>query len=154
MFREGGRRAGEGGSFPRTRGDVPVTRGCFATHPKFSPYTRGCSVRPPARWSTANVFPVHAGMFRLLAETLRVRCCFPRTRGDVPLGNAGTAYCSMFSPYTRGCSVFIDTNQRDPIVFPVHAGMFRHPPGPPARRTCFPRTRGDVPTLHPDRLTP
>ena len=131
--------------FPRTRGDVPVASGGLLEVHSFSPYTRGCSVqRSFLNWDM-KVFPVHAGMFRvsLLASVGVVG--FPRTRGDVPHSSKNRATNTLFSPYTRGCSVGTGVVSPCLHVFPVHAGMFRtiNPRG--GRDVRFPRTRGDVP---------
>ena len=51
----------------------------------------------------------------------------------------------LFSPRTRGCSVFeLGFGIKD-SVFPAHAGMFRHGHNPRNPRRRFPRARGDVP---------
>ena len=43
MFLTPGSVGGEGGGFPRIRGDVPETRKLHRPRDGFSPHTRGCS---------------------------------------------------------------------------------------------------------------
>ena len=51
----------------------------------------------------------------------------------------------MFSPHTRGCSVWLDDNDEIHVVFPAYAGMFRRMNWYSSPSTSFPRIRGDVP---------
>ena len=51
----------------------------------------------------------------------------------------------MFSPRTRGCSLYTPTRTCQPKVFPAHAGMFRHTRQAEDSSIRFPRARGDVP---------
>ena len=133
-------------SFPRARGDVPRsalfaqvkplfsprTRGCsiicrgLAAHTsRFSPRTRGCSYAAQRLLVVRNVFPAHAGMFRVCYSAMEFKPCFPRARGDVP---------SRYRP---------STIMR--VVFPAHAGMFPRAPIMEILDRSFPRARGDVP---------
>ncbi len=131
--------------FPRARGDVPnIERYYYKQH---------------------GVFPAHAGMFLTLEALAPSPNSFPRARGDVPACDLCDHLGMMFSPRTRGCSsrpawvaAFVRVFPRtrgcsalagpdpvDPIVFPAHAGMFRHISHQSRHGLGFPRARGDVP---------
>ena len=71
--------------FPRIRGDVH----------EFGPFAGG-----------DHVFPAYAGMFRRRHRDHTGGGGFPRIRGDVPLSRTASYTALMFSPHTRGCSVF------------------------------------------------
>ena len=51
--------------FPRARGDVPPVNGLGQVYKGFSPRTRGCSEFIDAASRFMEVFPAHAGMFRV-----------------------------------------------------------------------------------------
>ena len=51
---------------------------------------------------------------------------FPRIRGDVPQLVSYTVRHDLFSPHTRGCSVFDVFDHIPDRVFPAYAGMFRN----------------------------
>ena len=93
-------------SFPRIRGDVPPSALASLNASSFSPHTRGCSGagRLPSRRTI--VFPAYAGMFRRRHRDHTGGGGFPRIRGDVPLSRTASYTALMFSPHTRGCSVF------------------------------------------------
>ena len=71
--------------------------------------------------------------------------CFPRIRGDVPLGDFLWILKTGFSPHTRGCSSSVVLPAAIEAVFPAYAGMFRCGSTRVTEFTCFPRIRGDVP---------
>ncbi len=50
-------------SFPRARGDVPVSESVSTNNSLFSPRTRGCSELWGVQRGSSVVFPAHAGMF-------------------------------------------------------------------------------------------
>ena len=132
--------------FPRIRGDVPFYAHTPGAHPLFSPHTRGCSYEPEGPTVHIEVFPAYAGMFPVVRHGGWHRTRFPRIRGDVPAAEVASNARALFSPHTRGCSVWRLGILAMFPVFPAYAGMFRlrcrtvHP------WLSFPRIRGDVPT--------
>ena len=72
------------GSFPRIRGDVPISYGITYEERQFSPHTRGCSAGVCFAGQEAGVFPAYAGMFPQTRASNRETRRFPRIRGDVP----------------------------------------------------------------------
>ena len=88
--------------FPRTRGDVPYAGRHGSTGCEFPPHTRGCT-REEIPWGII-VSPAHAGMYPVYVLRYATRCCFPRTRGDVPGLSSGEGGLSVFPPHTRGCT--------------------------------------------------
>ena len=135
--------------FPRIRGDVPELTKARKDLSKFSPHTRGCSVRGRDLLGCRLVFPAYAGMFRSLRHSGFGAQRFPRIRGDVPQRKRDRKKSWWFSPHTRGCSfremcypVFIG-------VFPAYAGMFLIDARPGRQWVSFPRIRGDVPACFP-----
>ena len=136
-------------SFPRIRGDVPLSFSSFWTPVTFSPHTRGCS-GVPVGWELARkprVFPAYAGMFRALCADCPLIRGFPRIRGDVPGTMATPVSTDRFSPHTRGCSERPPTQIRYPWVFPAYAGMFLGCRSRFPNHEGFPRIRGDVPRI-------
>ena len=95
-------------SFPRARGDVPVSESVSTNNSLFSPRTRGCSHSGVHVPDEVDVFPAHAGMFRRKQDTGSPPLCFPRARGDVPMLDATEIVPLVFSPRTRGCSGLCD----------------------------------------------
>ena len=73
-----------GPSFPRIRGDVPVSSVILSQLSTFSPHTRGCSRRHHHARHQQSVFPAYAGMFPERSPWLTIGDSFPRIRGDVP----------------------------------------------------------------------
>ncbi len=134
-----------GGSFPRTRGDVPHALQACRPPRRLPPHTRGCTlpvhaIRP---WQPAS--PAHAGMYRSLMRAPCVPSGFPRTRGDVPcMGDARLGQQAL-PPHTRGCTFHAITIGGYLNASPAHAGMYRAPGAALHRQRGFPRTRGDVP---------
>ena len=116
---------------------------------RFSPHTRGCSLCDLGDHRNQHVFPAYAGMFPVRPRRSPESACFPRIRGDVATPRPRHHPLDMFSPHTRGCSVYQGVQSRFPGVFPAYAGMFLSR----ARRiivsSSFPRIRGDVPRLPP-----
>ena len=143
-------------SFPRVRGDVPLTYPLWLDGIEFSPRARGCSSPSTATPRALKVFPACAGMFLLCPTTTTWARSFPRVRGDVPPSHAVLLCALGFSPRARGCSSPTVRVQDSRTVFPACAGMFH-----PARPTgtwgmSFPRVRGDVPktpSARPSRST-
>ena len=109
--------------FPRARGDVPQIDSQIRQIGGFSPRTRGCSYFRAKNFWLTDVFPAHAGMFRVR-----------KSYKPLPL---------PFSPRTRGCSYSAFYTPSPILVFPAHAGMFRACPlGMPCCMPFSPRTRG------------
>ena len=92
--------------FPRIRGDVPYSMHAVHAAEKFSPHTRGCSLRAPVHERSLAVFPAYAGMFLCSPRFWLCRLGFPRIRGDVPILQQNIALIIVFSPHTRGCSLY------------------------------------------------
>ena len=111
--------------FPRAGGDVPPLCSCHYQHRGFSPCRRGCSGGAGVWHSTAHVFPVQAGMFRLSWESNPPQQGFPRAGGDVPGAACIAEWTMPFSPCRRGCSAPPPRRSVRSAVFPVQAGMFR-----------------------------
>ena len=51
----------------------------------------------------------------------------PRIRGDGPKKEIGDAWKAIFSPYSRGWSHVLPYATTNHGIFPVFAGMVRHP---------------------------
>ena len=68
-------------------------------------------------------------------------------RGDVPVGRLPIRAATLFSPRARGCSLLKTIQLVLHIVFPACAGMFPAPHGVAPLLPCFPRVRGDVPSV-------
>ena len=134
-------------SFPRIRGDVPVSFDVYLITPEFSPHTRGCSASGSQVSCVQQVFPAYAGMFRSMMRTSAGNRGFPRIRGDVPLARSTGFLPARFSPHTRGCSARIRRQHIGERVFPAYAGMFRRQHSRWLDQEGFPRIRGDVPNL-------
>ena len=131
--------------FPRIRGDVPWIVISLRPTNLFSPHTRGCSGRFLCRSSTPPVFPAYAGMFLHTAPPTTPLGRFPRIRGDVHQAGSDIHMPIPFSPHTRGCSSSAREKTSPAQVFPAYAGMFPRRGQTVARKTRFPRIRGDVP---------
>ena len=127
------------------RGDVPPPLITLSPLRRFSPRARGCSQVTYFDLMTTLVFPACAGMFlppKMQNGHLR---CFPRVRGDVPLGLFPRRMPNTFSPRARGCSCTRLPHSAATPVFPACAGMFLINKLMGAGAKCFPRVRGDVP---------
>ncbi len=135
--------------FPRPRGDGPGVYTIEANTGKFSPPTRGWPADPPVYGISVLVFPAHAGMARASALTPSWSFSFPRPRGDGPPYTLAIQYLTRFSPPTRGWPGIRRRIGSRSIVFPAHAGMARTGTAPPPTSLCFPRPRGDGPTMPP-----
>ena len=91
------------GSFPRTRGDVPLEARA-STHARLlPPHSRGCT----AFFSTAGAVliasPALAGMYPWPAQKAYIDHSLPRTRGDVPNAIYESVQGSSLPPHSRGC---------------------------------------------------
>ena len=95
--------------------------------------------------SKRTVFPACAGMFRSPGRRGHCSRCFPRVRGDVPVGSITCISPLEFSPRARGCSGHTCILRGPANVFPACAGMFRTSQVSGESPMRFPRVRGDVP---------
>ena len=91
-------------SFPRVRGDVPLSQRPCGGREAFSPRARGCSELAKHQIKAILVFPACAGMFLCSGLETAVPVGFPRVRGDVPPFLVSKPPKSLFSPRARGCS--------------------------------------------------
>ena len=129
-------------SFPRVRGDVPDDGVAGGGFPTFSPRARGCSGNSLRKSIILVVFPACAGMFLVSPTPLAQFECFPRVRGDVPMGSPTPKRGIRFSPRARGCSYSCFSLASISAVFPACAGMFPHQNGGEDRRAGFPACAG------------
>ena len=131
--------------FPRTRGDGPARAVGSSTSRMVSPHTRGWTLPPFLIRVEPDGFPAHAGMDPAAWARYRPSSRFPRTRGDGPCRVSSPALLSRVSPHTRGWTPYVGGGDSYPPGFPAHAGMDPRPMNQQARRSRFPRTRGDGP---------
>ena len=145
MYRSSAPARTASGSFPRTRGDVPLTEKPCDSATLLPPHTRGCTgpalLRPPVQRAS----PAHAGMYPTCYAGRRLSTGFPRTRGDVPPYSIRWKGWSRLPPHTRGCTPVRWPTQWLLRASPAHAGMYRSLSCAATVRDSFPRTRGDVP---------
>ena len=132
-------------SFPRPRGDGPLSSHSPLSGRLFPPPTRGWTRHAVAQDPAGGVSPAHAGMDPRDVEALNGLSGFPRPRGDGPTGSGAHHRCVMFPPPTRGWtqgdSAGLDARQ----VSPAHAGMDPAGGPPSSAWLRFPRPRGDGP---------
>ena len=133
--------------FPRVRGDVPQARNARIDYIWFSPRARGCSLIHPRFKMRCDVFPACAGMFLTASLKHTRHSSFPRVRGDVPSCVQKTISRTRFSPRARGCSSWFLFRRTRWAVFPACAGMFLTAISTSVASGCFPRVRGDVPSI-------
>ena len=130
---------------PRTRGAVPKSAARTPRMSMCSPHTRGCTGTAGDGRSGVEVFPAHAGLYRI-ANWIGCWCCgVPRTRGAVPERRwlrGGKVPCS---PHTRGCTEGGRAQDPGGYVFPAHAGLYRSRSSSRSIMRRVPRTRGAVP---------
>ncbi len=95
------------------------------------------------------VSPAHAGIGRLLENSVKLFRSLPRTRGDRPTSDAAAALRFSSPPHTRGSALttFIEFTARD--VSPAHAGIGLSAALLSESSPCLPRTRGDRPAIEP-----
>ena len=91
--------------FPRTRGDVPEIGDGGRDCRTLPPHTRGCTQAPQPRTKPNRASPAHAGMYPAPRRHSRRAPRFPRTRGDVPMGEQIVEWMRALPPHTRGCTV-------------------------------------------------
>ena len=139
--------------FPRTRGDGDSVFNEEAQSVRFPPHTRGWTLHVEDDGIGTRVSPAHAGMDLLCAlSQCRLRG-FPRTRGDGPFHTRSWTVSASFPPHTRGWTALRLRCLPSLEVSPAHAGMDLLCALSQCRLRGFPRTRGDGPCLHHDRVT-
>ena len=98
------RSCGSRHGFPRARGDAPQPKAGSAATVRFSPRARGCTLLFGRHLWAVHVFPARAGMHPLYVSLRRIRCGFPRARGDAPFAPRCSSITAAFSPRARGCT--------------------------------------------------
>ena len=137
-----GRRAG---SFPRTRGDVPICMPRGACARRLPPHARGCTAPIVSFAGRGAASPARAGMYLLSIMSAVRGSGFPRTRGDVPEARARSELSRTLPPHARGCTFDPDQLRRPLSASPARAGMYPAWDSVATPWARFPRTRGDVP---------
>ena len=132
--------------FPRIRGDGPVHPQPLHIAPQFSPYSRGWSARAVVRIPSTCIFPVFAGMVRVVSVRVAPKQNFPRIRGDGPACIYYTDVTAIFSPYSRGWSPSPVNQTCSKPIFPVFAGMVPEITNQIIENNNSPRIRGDDPS--------
>ena len=130
---------------PRIRGDGPplAPRGTSAS--RFSPYSRGWSLRRNTSITNGSILPVFAGMVPLWPRAAPPQADSPRIRGDGPRKTRRTLTQQGFSPYSRGWSRTNRRHRKQTSILPVFAGMVRAFIPWPRSWAYSPRIRGDGP---------
>ncbi len=90
---------------------------------RFSPPTRGWSLKRPRRTRLHAVLPAYAGVVRSLARQFGCGTCSPRLRGGGPYTQRDDGAAAPFSPPTRGWSQVLDHVVRGIRIFPAYAGV-------------------------------
>ena len=127
MYRSCTARSRSVGSFPRTRGDVPMIIEPEDYNIMLPPHTRGCTELGPRAQHALRASPAHAGMYLALASCPRRGPGFPRTRGDVPAHGADARGDRELPPHTRGCTCHGRKLLVRDQASPAHAGMYPSP---------------------------
>ena len=98
-------------------------------------------------YSSIAVSPAGAGMDLQFKTGFHRLFRFPRRRGDGPKAPARWVVLQPFPPQARGWTRVVQVKSVIPLVSPAGAGMDldRRDCRPPPR--CFPRRRGDGPTI-------
>ena len=133
-------------SFPRRRGDGPLTPPYPARPAPFSPQARGWTRVQRGPRPAGLVFPAGAGMDPAAPARRGPGASFPRRRGDGPLRGALMTAYKEFSPQARGWTRPRAWMHSPLLVFPAGAGMDPTPAGAGRGRGSFPRRRGDGPS--------
>ena len=114
---------------------------------EFPLHARGWTLYRRLKSSTGDVSPARAGMDPDPEESHKVQNRFPRTRGDGPGHTQTSDIENRFPPHARGWTFLKEHVLLPPSVSPARAGMDRIPCYSSALFACFPRTRGDGPTI-------
>ena len=112
---------------PRIRGDGPNRSNLDSSGRGFSPYSRGWSLTLKTTEWDGLILPVFAGMVPRRRSATPGKPYFPRIRGDGPTSCPTQPPTTVLSPYSRGWSSITPTKRRGDHIFPVFAGMVRHP---------------------------
>ena len=112
-------------SFPRRRGDGPVTVAAVVRTNVFPPQARGWTVDHPGGYLLGGVSPAGAGMDRSAGAPPVSAPCFPRRRGDGPKTSVMESVSSRFPPQARGWTVQGEDVGGLRGVSPAGAGMDR-----------------------------
>ena len=132
-------------SFPRRRGDGPLTNPAKTSRPMFPPQARGWTGSRSRPSRSRPVSPAGAGMDPSTGPAARTTGSFPRRRGDGPGEQPPTTSWGWFPPQARGWTPIRSDCIGQDRVSPAGAGM---DPGTSHPRRCgisFPRRRGDGP---------
>ena len=111
--------------FPRMRGDGPATAEERAAAARFPPHARGWTGIADRLNIDLSVSPACAGMDRGLKSPRGASKCFPRMRGDGPVGPERTSRHRQFPPHARGWTRWPGAHIPSPSVSPACAGMDR-----------------------------
>ena len=140
-------------SFPRTRGDVPLSAPAPVLAEGLPPHARGCTVHATTDAAGVGASPARAGMY-LGGGVFPDRVSgFPRTRGDVPTRRCASRMCGALPPHARGCTVEHLHGDGETPASPARAGMYLFVFACRGGGAGFPRTRGDVPAAEIMRKT-
>ena len=112
-------------SFPRTRGDVPVTKQRIVRWDVLPPHARGCTCPSKAGLTRRRASPARAGMYPHVVFRLGRGRGFPRTRGDVPAGSIPSGAVPELPPHARGCTGHGCASTAAYRASPARAGMYR-----------------------------
>ena len=132
-------------SFPRSCGDIPSECWDSPTLSVFPPFMRGYTRSKRLTDFSAQVSPVHAGIYLFPMPSASVSACFPRSCGDIPAERAAYRDGFRFPPFMRGYTCGARYEKAARQVSPVHAGIY---PAWLIRWTGlrrFPRSCGDIP---------
>ena len=133
------------GSFPRRRGDGPITTTASPTMIPFPPQARGWTPGYPPPKSRKFVSPAGAGMDRPPGRGRRGEVRFPRRRGDGPRETSHANGGTWFPPQARGWTPGGKGCWDHRCVSPAGAGMDPAHPVMAIITAGFPRRRGDGP---------
>ena len=111
------------------------------------PHTRGWTRSPSAPAAQHAASPAHAGMDPPGASSRPCPRRFPRTRGDGPGPLPLSQSRAPLPPHTRGWTREGRAVPRHAAASPAHAGMDPAGCGSWSASACFPRTRGDGPSV-------
>ena len=161
--------------FPHTRGGGPVSRTPGHSLVEFSPHAWGWTYILWIRFWKPQVFPTRVGVDRqfpqshlnqfvfptrvgvdlLLRHFLRLRLCFPHTRGGGPAALPYRDYGIAFSPHAWGWTAPTENKAIKELVFPTRVGVDLSDCLHLSSIPRFPHTRGGGPAAtQPITLSP
>ena len=110
-------------SIPCVRGGGPTIWAWIVGERKYSPCTRGSTLRLGHRARLPPIFPTHVGVDRL-AQTAHGRSLdIPRVCGGLPPSRKTTRLQPRYSPRTRGSTCALRPFWVESNIFPVYAGV-------------------------------